>query len=100
MQHDPINLLRSALSEFDDVLRGLAPAVQSTLRPGLADEAIDTLSEPLLPFVLPPDLRASIGGTTANTPTVLVPIRRSSTMPIFSPLKLLSSPTTCGEKPT
>ena len=58
MQHDAINRLLLALNEFDVVLGGSAPAVRNMLRPGLTDEAIDALSAPLLPFVLPSDLRA------------------------------------------
>ena len=58
VQDDAINRLHLALSEFDQALDGSAPAVRNMLRPGLTDEAIDALSVPLLPFVLPDDLRA------------------------------------------
>ena len=58
MQHDAINRLHLALNEFDVVLGRSAPAVRNMLRPGLTDEAIDALSAPLLPLVLPDNLRA------------------------------------------
>ena len=58
VDREPVHELEAVLHELENVLRAVVPDLADTLQPGLTDEQIDALSEPLFPFRLPLDLRA------------------------------------------
>ena len=77
MPQEPIDLLRTALIEFDEALSEFAPEVQVTLQPGLDDQTIGVLSALLHPLALPRDLQVLYGwhnGQYPHSPGPHIPI--------------------------